>query len=581
MSGIDPTVTIPIGYANPGGIVTVPINVSEVNVLQGVDLALSYDSSAVNIANADVSVAGVFAANSWSIAKNLTTPGIIRLSMYGLEPIATSGPGAILNLTFHVPMPIASGGYPVSVVTNPIAPSTVAPSRLNEGQLTLSTVNGAIVVADPLTVVNTNDNGVGSLRHVIQYANTLPGSPHTITFALPAGQQTIQLLTLLPASTVPLVMQLDASQDVAIVSPTGGGEDNYSAFQKLGAGSLTIAGANNLQGNVEVSDGTLAFDVSAPPMLAAGFAPTVDGTGTLELDGTVSALTGGSSGTNIVNTSTAAAGVLVNGSGQFAGGIDGTGTLVIANDAALTANHVVQGALVIGGSPGHPAMLTIAASDASGNPLAVGQAFQPDSTTSGATKPVAVAVSVQTKRSPPRATAEPSVVSDASSLGTATSLSSTLMLSEGVNLTYFEPAAAIPLGAGLHTDSAFAAARFAMAIDDLLIDLLALDHHRPHRGRGVVPADATHELFADCNRGSARRGWHSRRMMDIRPRGAYARGRRPVNLLAARKFQDQELSHGCRFHRLFRDHPVVGRASGFAAWLAAISRRSCSLASRA
>ncbi|HEY2147404.1 MAG TPA: autotransporter-associated beta strand repeat-containing protein, partial [Pirellulales bacterium] len=289
--------------------------------------------------------------------------------------------------------------------------------------------------------------------------------------------------------------------------------------QKLGAGSLTISGANNLQGNVEVSDGTLAFDVSAPPMLAAGFAPTVDGTGTLELDGTVSALTGGSSGTNIVNTSTAPAGVLVNGSGQFAGGIDGTGTLVIANDAALTANHVVQGALVIGGSPGHPAMLTIAASDASGNPLAVGQAFpfgyeprsrrQPDGATSGATKSVAVAASVQTtKRSPPQATAEPTAVSDGSSLANSTRPSSTPTLSSSLSLraegrpereslTYDEPATYIPPGARLDVNSAFAAARFALATDDSLIDLLALVHHRPHRGRGVVQVDATHERVAD------------------------------------------------------------------------------------
>lgn len=489
MSGIDPTVTIPIGYANPGGTVMLPINISEVNGLQGVDLAFSYDSSAVNIANADVSLASVFAADSWNITKNLTTPGLIRLSMYGLEPIGTSGPGTILNLTFHVPMTTASGSYPVSVLTDPIAPSTIPPSRLNEGKLTLSTVNGSIVVADPLNVVNTNDDGVGSLRHVIEHANTLPGSPHTITFALPAGPQTIQLLSQLSASTVPLVMQLDAGQDVAVVSPIGGGEDNYSDLTKVGAGSLTIAGASNLQGNIEVSDGALAFNVLTPPALVAGFTATIDGTGTLELEGTVSALSGGSSGATLVNNSTVSAGVLVNGTSQFAGGIDGTGTLAIADDGALTANHVVQGALVIGGSAGHLATLTIAASDAAGNPLATGQACQPDRTTTRA------AIDESTL-APSAAAVPPNSPTRLASI--ALSIDNPVVLE---SLNYDIRASAVSNGrptiATLNTEFPLATARFALAIDDSLIDLLALDHHRPHRGRVVVPADAMLGLVVD------------------------------------------------------------------------------------
>lgn len=391
--GIDPLVTVPISHGNPGKTVNVPISVSDVNGLQGVDLAFNYDSSVVNIANADIALAGTFAANGWSITKNLTTPGLIRLSMYGTEPLASSGSDTILNLAFHVPTSTASGEYPVSVVTSPIVPATTSPSRLNEGELTLSTDNGAIVISDPLTVENTNDDGAGSLRQVIEYANTLPGSPLTITFAIPAGPQAIQLLSPLPASNVPLVVQLDPSQNVSVLSPAGGGENNFSALTKIGAGSLTIAGANNLTGNVEVSDGRLAFDASAPPTLVFGLTTTVDGTGTLELDSSIPALAGGAGGSAIVNNSSAAAGVFVGGTNQLAAGIDGTGNLVIGDAGDLTANHVVQGALVIGGSAGHPATLTIAASDASGNPLAVGQAFQPDSATSGAVRMATVAFS--------------------------------------------------------------------------------------------------------------------------------------------------------------------------------------------
>jgi autotransporter-associated beta strand protein len=369
-ASIDPTVTIPLSFATPGGTVTVPINVNEVNGLQGVDLAFSYPSSIVNIANADIALSGNMAADGWSLTRNLNTPGLIRLSMYGLNPISATGPDSLLTLKFHVPISTVGGSYPVSVITNPINPSTTDPSRLNEGQLTLSTQNGVIVVADPLTVVNTNDSGPGSLRQVIIYSNGLPGAMQTITFAIPAGPQTINLLTPLPASIVPLVVQLDGSQDVIVVSPTGGGQDNYSDLTKVGAGRLTIAGANNLTGGVEISNGTLGFNVSTAPTLPVAFTPLVDGTGTLQLAGSVSALSGGASGNNVTNNSTAAAGVLVSGTNQFAGDIDGTGTLTVGDDGQLTANHVVQGALVIGGSAGHPATLTIAASDATGSPLA-------------------------------------------------------------------------------------------------------------------------------------------------------------------------------------------------------------------
>jgi autotransporter-associated beta strand protein len=227
----------------------------------------------------------------------------------------------------------------------------------------------ALINVNSLVVVNTNDDGPGSLRAVIEDASSLPGPEQTIIFALPSGPQTIQLLSPLPASGVPLVMQLDASQDVTVISPAGGGEDSFGAMTKSGAGSLTIEGANNLTGSIETSGGTLAFNFSQPAALAAGVTATANGNGTLELDGSFSALAGGATGTPIFNNSAAVVGVLVKGTNQLVGGIDGSGTLVITAGGQLVANHVVQGALVIGGSPSNGATLTIAASDLDGNPL--------------------------------------------------------------------------------------------------------------------------------------------------------------------------------------------------------------------
>jgi hypothetical protein len=51
-------------------------------------------------------------------------------------------------------------------------------------------------------------------------------------------------------------------------------------------------------------------------------------------------------------------------------GLDDAGTVVVNSGSSLTADHINEGSLVIGGTAGSPAVVTIAASDASGNPLA-------------------------------------------------------------------------------------------------------------------------------------------------------------------------------------------------------------------
>ncbi len=145
--------------------------------------------------------------------------------------------------------------------------------------------------ADPLSVGNTSDSGPGSLRQAILYVNSLGGSSHTITFALPAGSQTINLLTPLPAVTSPLVVALDASQNVKIQSPPGNVWANSSSMTQTGPGTLT-----------------------------------------------------------------------------FTAGIEGPGTLTVGEGSSLTTGHIVQAALVIGGTAGAPALVTITASDVSGNP---------------------------------------------------------------------------------------------------------------------------------------------------------------------------------------------------------------------
>jgi hypothetical protein len=95
----------------------------------------------------------------------------------------------------------------------------------------------------------------------------------------------------------------------------------------------------------------------------------VSGGATLELAGSVSALANGPNRVNIINNSNAP-GVLVSGTNQQVGNIDGSGTTQVNAGSDLTANHIIQGALVIGGTSKNPGLVTIDASDVSGNPLA-------------------------------------------------------------------------------------------------------------------------------------------------------------------------------------------------------------------
>jgi hypothetical protein len=72
---------------------------------------------------------------------------------------------------------------------------------------------------------------------------------------------------------------------------------------------------------------------------------------------------------NILNNSSASAGLLVSGTNQQVGFIDGLGITQVNAGSDITVNHIIQSALMIGGAMGNSAIVTIAASDSSGNPL--------------------------------------------------------------------------------------------------------------------------------------------------------------------------------------------------------------------
>jgi autotransporter-associated beta strand protein len=141
-------------------------------------------------------------------------------------------------------------------------------------------------------------------------------------------------------------------------------------FIKAGPGALTLTANPTLSANamLTISAGTLRFTNSGPATIGTGVTATVASGATLELAGSTSALSAGSHRVNVTNSSNSA-GLLVSGTRQQVGSIDGPGTTQVNAGSDLTANHIIQSALVIGGTSTSPGFVTIATSDASGNPL--------------------------------------------------------------------------------------------------------------------------------------------------------------------------------------------------------------------
>jgi fibronectin type 3 domain-containing protein len=190
-------------------------------------------------------------------------PSIFSYDIYRENPGASNYtqiatvPGSVTNFTDTG----LTGGdtYAYQVV----AVNTVGDSSAASASVGLPGGGSDALLADPLAVTNANDSGAGSLRQAILNADAQSAATQTITFALPSGSQTIDLLTALPASSVPIVAQLDATQNVTIESASQGTADGESASQAIlnsvstltttGAGTLTIAGGIDGAGDLVVA----------------------------------------------------------------------------------------------------------------------------------------------------------------------------------------------------------------------------------------------------------------------------------------------------------------------------------------
>jgi fibronectin-binding autotransporter adhesin len=329
-----------------------------------------------------------------SVLVDPTSVGILALSTNNSTLSGTNGSSAFIG---------AIGSQ--SLTTTTLAPGAGNTYRLGGRGGTLTVTNGVLTgAANNLIVGSTQPNGFGAV--VLGASNTFGGGTTvnngtlrtTADGALSSGplainagagatssasiqsNESVSSLSSTVSGNGSVTLSIAAGKTLVdnqtINTAFAGTLNNSGTLTKSGAGTLEITAAPSLNSgsSLVVNDtGKLRFNVnSGSSVVGTGVTVTVNNSAVLELAGTVSALSSSliSGRADVMNNSSASAGLLVTGQNQQVGGINGSGATRVNDDAQLTANHIVQSALVIGGSMGHPAMVKIAPSDANGISLA-------------------------------------------------------------------------------------------------------------------------------------------------------------------------------------------------------------------
>jgi fibronectin-binding autotransporter adhesin len=266
----------------------------------------------------------------------------------------------IANLTLIAPVDGAGG----LVKSGPGALTLAGPNSFTGGV----TINAGYLVLNNASALNSISPNAVAFGPASTGVLELAGNSVTVSglsTGTPAGTPVVQN----SAATLMALTVSNASDNTfagALQDTVGGAA---LSLVKSGAGTLTLSGSKAYKGNTTVNAGTLRFALtSGSPTIGAGATASVASGATLELAGSVSALSSGSNRVN-VNNGSSAPGLLVSGTHQQVGNIDGSGTTQVNAGSDLTANHIIQSALAIGGGIGSSGTVTIDASDALGNPL--------------------------------------------------------------------------------------------------------------------------------------------------------------------------------------------------------------------
>ncbi len=199
----------------------------------------------------------VVVTNAYGKATNSATLSVVPL-IVTVSPASTNiFPGSNATFTADVTSndptvryqwyfagaPISGATTNTFTVTNAQFSSAGAYQIVATNSYGAATNAGTLNVLTQLSVVITNDDGAGSLRQAILYANSHPGVD-TITFNLPAGTNTISLASSLPPITEAVVIDGTSQPGYAgrpLVFVDSGGH-SFGPLVQINSGGSTIKG---------------------------------------------------------------------------------------------------------------------------------------------------------------------------------------------------------------------------------------------------------------------------------------------------------------------------------------------------
>ena len=310
------------------------------------------------------------------------------LSGHGLSGHMISAHSAALHITSSPaaqPAVVSSASHPsvAAVSSSPHAGSTTkipgallqSGSGYSGGPMMFSSAGTLSILASP------SNYGGGTLQLTVgnNYTGETPVSGGTFNF-VPGGT------TIADIGTTNLGGGLNMSMGgTGTLTLSGSPIETYpgtitanGVAISLDTGATTTSGTTLGSGSTLVDGGTLRFNNSgSTSTIGTGVTATIGTGATLELAGTT---------TNLSNPSAAADRVhIVNLSPtSFTGTLNESGTVPILAGSDLTANHIIQNALIIGGPTATPSFVTIAAADPLGSSLAIGPTTLAESLLTGA-----------------------------------------------------------------------------------------------------------------------------------------------------------------------------------------------------
>lgn len=287
-----------------------------------------------------------------NIANTLTGSGTLSFAGSGMVTFSganTFSGGIQVNQGIYSTNFLASGAAAGGGGVSPAAAIPVGAIVLNGG--TFQYTGGAVTSSDTLML-----GPPGGTLDASCAANAALNLSNTaaVVFSSSTSPAT---LTLTGTST-------GANTLAAAINNPGSGA-NVTNVVKNGTGTWVLTGNDSYTGGTVVNHGTLRFLLTGNAVMGAAPA-MVNNDATLEIANSTPAL----SNTPVVNNSNATAGLIISGTCLEIKSIDGAGSTQVNAGADVATDHIIQKALVIGGTGTNPALVTIDASDASGNPLA-------------------------------------------------------------------------------------------------------------------------------------------------------------------------------------------------------------------